>query len=346
MYTAPVVVCLTAMLLAADAHAAVLEEFSVEDWSGLALSDDATGALASCAVFSRYHNGATLLFIRHLDGGWVLSVVHEDWALAKDSVERVRIIVDRQPPVEENGVALAADQIGVSFADDDPLLAQIRRGKLLSMHVAGKEYGFELSNSGKALKAAKDCTEREFAAGDGLPPRDAGAYGSHHSSEDAAASPPGASGLAPVGELLTFGDWVVTRTDNGDGGPAACTAFGVHGDDQLILSYRPDVWEFGLHRGSWSLDPNQTYYLWYHVDAPLDGPGVVKRPVEAVEPRRILFEVSAAEDIIARMEGGRFLHVELHGFQTAPQAFAYPLDRAAEAFAAVRECARGEPPGA
>jgi hypothetical protein len=115
----------------------------------------------------------------------------------------------------------------------------------------------------------------------------------------------------------------------------------LHGDDQLIMSHRPDgVWEFGLYRAAWALDVNQTYYLWYNIDAPADGAGVIKRPVEAVEPTRIFFEVSAEEDIIARMEGGRTLNLQLRGVATEPQSFSYGLDQIGPAFAATRECIR------
>ncbi|HWT30374.1 MAG TPA: hypothetical protein VN240_05025, partial [Propylenella sp.] len=148
-----------------------------------------------------------------------------------------------------------------------------------------------------------------------------------------------ASEAATLGERQEFGPWVVTATSDSAGKFVNCTAFGVHDDDQLIIShYAGDRWEFGLYRASWALDTNQTYYLWYNVDAAVDGPGVIKRPVEAVEPTRIFFEVSELDDIVSRMEGGSTLNVQLRGFNMEPESYSYPLDRAPEAFAAARAC--------
>ena len=117
-----------------------------------------------------------------------------------------------------------------------------------------------------------------------------------------------------AGDEQTFGPWVVAATNDGAGSFVNCTAYGMHGDDQLILSYFPDdAWTFGLYRAAWNLDTNQTYYLWYNVDGPADAEGVIKRPVEAAEPTRIFFEVSDLEDIIERMESGRTLNLQFRG---------------------------------
>ena len=118
-----------------------------------------------------------------------------------------------------------------------------------------------------------------------------------------------------------------------------CTAYDVQGDDQLILSHFPDaVWTFGLYRSAWKLDTNQTYYLWYNVDGPADAPGVTKRPVEAQEPTRIFFEISDVEDIVARIENGKVLNVEVRGVTGPVESYSYPLDHAHEAFEATRKC--------
>lgn len=334
-------------LLGPATQAAVLEEFTVEDWSGLALSDDDTGRLANCAIFSKYQNGATLFFVKNVDGGWIFSLAHDSWTLAEASEHPIQFRIDRQSSMVNTGVALGVDQIGVAIPDDDPLLRQIRRGKLLNVLFQAREYGFELSNSGKALQAAAHCIERgrdsvgeQIAQGE-MAERKAPPDGQARREPEPAADPTAAAGDAlPAGDLFTFGPWVVTTTDHGDGAMVTCTAFGVHGDDQIILSYRSDTWEFGLHRGAWRLDINQTYYLHYNIDAPVDGHGVIKRPVEAIEPTRILFEVSGEEDIIARMENGRRIHLQLRGVALAPQDFSYPLDQAADAFAATRDCTR------
>jgi len=132
---------------------------------------------------------------------------------------------------------------------------------------------------------------------------------------------------------------VVTATNDDSGNFVNCTAYDVQGDDQLILSYFPDKgWTFGLYRPAWTLDTNQTYYLWYNVDAPADAKDVVKRPVEAAEPTRIFFEVSDVEDIIDRIENGKTLNLQVRAITGPAETFSYTIDQAHEAFEAARKC--------
>ena len=342
---------MTAGLAASAAPAAVVDEFTVNDWSGLALADDRTGRLASCTVYAKYQNGATLFFIRHVDGNWTMSIVHETWKLDRDGEYPVRLKVDREAPVDLVSVALDRDQVGVALSGDDPVLAQVRRGQHLAIDFQGKEYGFELSNSRKALDGASDCVRRNRdidgprlaqqppLANDGAPaPAPAG-------DPPAAAEPDGpadtdtASEASPIGDREMFGPWVVTATDDGAGRFVNCTAFGLFGDDQIILSRRPDgAWEFGLYRAAWALDTNQTYFLWYNVGAPADGAGVIKRPVEAVEPTRIFFELSVNEDLLSRMRADAELNLQLHGFSREPESLSYPLTQTAAALDATQAC--------
>jgi hypothetical protein len=233
---------LLAVALLTPARGAILEEFAVEDWSGLALSDDATGRLASCAIYSKYQNGATLFFIRHVDGNWTLSLVHDTWALTENSEQPARYKVDREPFVDALAVALDKDQMGIALSADDPLITGVRRGKLLTVVFQGKEYGFELSNSRKAMDGAAECIARhretvgpKVAEPPAPPQEPAGAPGAQ--ADTAVASPPqqdtgpadtpgDASEASPIGERQTFGPWVVTATDDGAGKFVNCTAFG------------------------------------------------------------------------------------------------------------------------
>jgi biotin carboxyl carrier protein len=356
------------------AVAAVLEEFKAEDWNGMAFADDQSGKLANCSVYAQYENGVTLYFFNNADGSWMLGFNKDDWALTQDAQHDISYRVDSRRATNATAIALSNSLLGVSLPTDDPLLRQVRRGNQLSVTYDGTDYSFDLANSDTALDAAQECVSRHLAdvaqtesaepsEGEGAaeatrsdateepaPPAEPDvAEGETQAPEtDAAASTEAApaanetaseSEASTLGERQEFGPWVVTATDDGAGNFVNCTAFGMHGDDQLIISHYPgDKWEFGLYRGGWALDTNQSYFLWYNIDAPADGPGVIKRPVEAVEPTRIFFEVSSLEDIVARMEGGSTLNVQLRGFSIEPESYSYPLDRAAEAFAATREC--------
>jgi hypothetical protein len=132
---------------------------------------------------------------------------------------------------------------------------------------------------------------------------------------------------------------VVTATRDSSGRFLNCTAFGVHGTDQLILSYHPDqAWDLSLYRGGWALDTGRAYQLTVNVDAAVDAPGTVKRPVEAVEPTRILLELERDDDLIRRIEQGNEFHVQLNGGREGGEQFRYQLSGAADALAATRQC--------
>lgn len=358
MRRAAFLVGLAACVAGGAAQGAILEEFSAEDWSGFALADDQTGRLASCAIYSSYQNGATLFFVKHVDGGWVLSLSHPSWALARDASYPVQYRVDREPYVEDMGVALDVDQIGLALRDDDALLGQVRRGSLLNILFQGREFGFDLKNSGKALKEAADCTERNrdrsaprvagqesFAA---PPAPDTPAPAAPGQPPPAAADLPGGpADASPPPDRQVFGPWVVTATRDGSGNFLNCTAFGVQGADQLILSYHADgAWDVSLYRGAWALNPDRSYLLSYNVDAPLDAAGTAHRPVEAVDMTRILLELEREDDLISRIERGRELVVRIGGAAEAAEVFRYRLEQAAEALAATRECTRRNAHGA
>jgi hypothetical protein len=352
-------VVLSATVSCSFANAAVVEEFKAEDWDGMAFTSDDTGQFTHCSVFATYRNGSTLFISYEAANTWYLSISNDSWSLGEGGSFALKVRVDRKSEIDGTGVALGENQIGLPIEADHPFISQLRRGNQLVFTFQNEEYAFELSNSNKAMNAAQDCVRRHVAAGTSTPIITQPAEPPPAEKPVATTEPPAAEGgttgtetggnatagtetsanATAAGEQQVFGPWVVTAANNGDGSFSNCTAFGVHGDDQLILSLYPDgVWGFGLYRAAWNLDVNQTYYLWYNVDGPADAAGVTKRPVEAAEPTRIYFEVSDLEDIIERIESGSTLNIQFRGLTGDPENYSYPLDQAPAAFEATRKC--------
>jgi hypothetical protein len=347
---------LMAGLALSPARAEVIEQFQAEDWAGLAYADDASGAFHNCIVFSGYQNGVTLMMIRTVENDWTVAFAHDDWQLTPGGSYRLQYKVDRRRAVRVPAQSLSAGQLSVA---DDRLIDQIRRGRQLTVTFDGTEYVFELSNSGKALKAAQDCVERHRgtvrqagASPESTPappadrpsaePAQAVAAAEAAEPEAAPAEATAESGDAStLGTRQEFGHWVVTATDDGAGNFVNCSAFGVYDNynEQLILSHTPEgKWEFGLHRADWSLATDGAYTLWYNVDRSIEEPGVMKRPVEAAEPNRIFFEVSGLETLIERAATGRELHLQLRGPGMEPEDLSYSLDQAGAALEATEAC--------
>lgn len=342
-----------ALCLSQVSHAAVVEEFKAVDWDGLAFTSDATGNFTHCSVYASYKNGSTLYISSESTGSWYLSVSNDKWMLKEGENYPVKFKVDRRGEISGTSGALGEHQIGLPIEPDHAFVGQLRRGNLLTITFEGADYAFELSNSNRAMNAAQDCVRRHVAAGTRTPLKEEAPAAEVQPEEAPAAhqadSDPNSDNPAkPVGEAQAFGSWSVQETQDADGKFVNCTAYGVHGDDQLILSYFSDgVWTFGLYRAAWKLDANQTYYIWYNIDAPANAADVVKRPVQVAEVTRIFFEISDVEDIVERMEGGSVLNVRLKGITGPEENFSYPLDRTKEAFDAARACtAEHAPPAA
>jgi hypothetical protein len=341
----------TACVLACAAHAAVVEEFRAEDWDGRAFTDDSTGLFSHCAVYASYRNGSTLYISFEVSESWYLSVSNESWALAEGDSYEIKFKIDRRGEIEGTGGALATDQIGLPVENDHPFIGQLRRGNQLTITFQDQDYAFELSNSNKAMNAAQDCVRRHVAAGTRTPPTSGGeqqAVGSSSGpeatqapteAESDSAAPESDDAVASADEQ-TFGSWVVAATNDSAGSFVNCTAFGMQGDDQLILSYFPDgIWTFGLYRAAWNLDTSQNYNFSYNVDAEANVEGVTARTVQVSEPTRIFFEVSRTDNIINRIEAGRTLYIRLGGPSGLVETYSYPLDQAHAAFTAARKCA-------
>lgn len=345
-----------AFVLSGAAHAANVEEFKAEDWDGSAFTDDTTGQFSHCAVYASYQNGSTLFISYEVSESWYLSASNDSWQLTQGQSYPIKFRIDRRGEIEGTGDALATTQIGLPIGNDHPFIGQLRRGNQLTISFQNTDYAFELSNSNKAMNAAQDCVRRHVLAGTTTTPigsSEQPAVGSAPGSEATQAPTGGESDSAASqsddavasADEQTFGPWVVAPTSDSAGAFVNCTAYGMHGDDQLILSYFADgIWTFGLYRAAWNLDTSQKYNFSYNVDAEANVEGVTARPVQVPEPTRIFFEVGRTDNIMNRIEAGKTLYVRLGGPSGLVETYNYPLDEAHAAFTAARKCASEHAP--
>jgi hypothetical protein len=151
---------LAGLLCSGAARAGVVENFTVEDWGGLAYADDTTGKIANCSVYASNQKGATLLFIKNADESWFFSLTDDDWKLTPSSEYPVRYKIDGRRTVEDEALALSDTQLGILLPDDAPFFGQVRRGNRLTVTFQDESYPFDLADSGQALDAAEACLER------------------------------------------------------------------------------------------------------------------------------------------------------------------------------------------
>jgi hypothetical protein len=153
------------VLSSAAADAAIVEDFKAEDWAGSAYTSDETGQFTHCAVYASYRNGSTLYFSYEAAESWYLSVSNDSWALTQGASYPIKFKIDRRGEIEGIGVALANNQIGLPIESDHAFIGQLRRGNQLTITLQDQDYGFELSNSNRAMDTAQACVRRHVAAG-------------------------------------------------------------------------------------------------------------------------------------------------------------------------------------
>ena len=351
---------LAAMALSAAANAAVVEEFKAEDWSGLAFTSNETGEFTHCSVYAEYQNGSTLYISYEVSDVWFFSIANDSWSLAEGGSFDIKFKVDRRGEIEGTGTALGPTQVGLPVEKDHPFVGQLRRGNRLVISFQENDYAFELSNSNKAMNAARDCVRRH------VQPRHANA------SRERQAGRATTAGIA-AGEQAPAEESVpeepagrhqcVRHARRRRGRAAAVRTMGRNSDRRWGRQFRQlhrlrRAWRRSAHPVvllrrrvdlralPHRLEPqstNESYSLSYNVDGPADAQSATKVAVDAPEPTRIFFEMNKIEDLIQRMESGKVLNLQLSGPPGAPESYSYPLDQAREAFEATRKCVRDHP---
>jgi hypothetical protein len=341
------------MVVAIPARASVVEEFRAEDWSGMAFTNDETGAFSHCVVYAEYQNGATLYISYEVTESWFVSVTHNDWSLTEGVQYAISVEVDRRGETDGTAVALGPHQLGLSIAGDDPFIRQIRRGNLLTFTFRSIEYGFELSNSNRALNAAQDCVRRHLAAGTrtpivrpGTPAAPAGesesaleagaSTGETGSGEaDTALAPAPARDLPPFGsdviEELTVPGWQAAALAEG----AAFThcAIKAEYENGTTLGFGRTVEGFflmALRRADWTLTPGEWRTVKYGLGA--------QQPLDAAEGKvidqgLIVVDLGQEAAVYRAFGAAAQLSVEAEG-----KSLAFDISDIGPGFAAIDAC--------
>src|SRR5262245_28575585 len=94
MFIRTIATLFAAGLLATTVEAATVEEFTAEDWQGMAFTSDQTGELTHCSVYAGYKNGSTLYISYQVGDSWYFSVSNDDWKLSEGGSYPIKFKVD------------------------------------------------------------------------------------------------------------------------------------------------------------------------------------------------------------------------------------------------------------
>lgn len=138
------------------AHAQFAEAFDAGDWLGTIARASAD---PSCSVSAGYGNGLTLSFSVDTGFAWRLVLDNPLRTLETGATVQVRVQVDRRADRVFQGGTTTGGDLAVGIDHGDPLIAQVRRGRVLEIGYLGERFGFDLSGSFVALGAARACAQ-------------------------------------------------------------------------------------------------------------------------------------------------------------------------------------------
>jgi hypothetical protein len=155
------------------ARAATLEEFNVSGWIVGAYADNRTGQFTHCATSIPYRSGTTLLF--HLSRGyqWSMGLHNPQWRSSPGATINLMYYIDNGPPTRVRAVVNHLGVVSIPLADSRALFETFRRGRRLFIVDSRERFGFDLSNSSRALSAVYACVQRH-SIGQGPPEYDRG----------------------------------------------------------------------------------------------------------------------------------------------------------------------------
>jgi hypothetical protein len=143
------------------AKAAIIEEFNVMGWIVGAYSDNRTGQFTHCATSIPYRSGTTLFF--HLESNymWSMGLHNPQWRNTPgSSIDLMIYYIDNGPQTRVRALVTTLGLVNVPLADSRGLFEAFKRGRRLFVVDSRERFGFDLTNSSRALTAVYECVQR------------------------------------------------------------------------------------------------------------------------------------------------------------------------------------------
>jgi hypothetical protein len=145
-------------LLGSAADARELWSTHLHGWKIGAYSNERTGHFNHCATGITYQSGIFLFFAIDRGFGWSMNLANNSWQLRVGDSHPIRYQVDRSPILHGKATVTGPQQVEIELLDSAALFRLFKSGRTLHIEAAGQVFGFDLTNSSKALDAALRCT--------------------------------------------------------------------------------------------------------------------------------------------------------------------------------------------
>jgi hypothetical protein len=145
------------------ARAATLEESNINGWIVGAYADNYSGQFSHCATSVPYRSGTTLLFHLSRSYQWSMGLHNPIWRSRPGASINLTYYIDNGPPTRVVGIVNNLGVVSIQLADSRALFEKFRKGRRLFVVDARERFGFDLTNSSKALDAVYSCVQRYAA---------------------------------------------------------------------------------------------------------------------------------------------------------------------------------------
>jgi S1-C subfamily serine protease len=135
-------------------------QFSINNWQGMAFTDDQSGGFSSCMISSSNTNG-TLLGITVTANGYVaIGFNRPDWAFTAGQRIPGELRIDQRYSQHFEGFAINSTTLRVEFPAQDAIFVQLARGYTMTVSSHAGVGTFDLKDSYRALQLAQSCAQK------------------------------------------------------------------------------------------------------------------------------------------------------------------------------------------
>jgi hypothetical protein len=145
---------------AAATRAATIEEFNIMGWIVGAYSDNRTGQFTHCATSIPYRSGTTLFFHLGKTYVWSMGLHNPQWRNTPGALIDLIYYIDNGPQTRVRAQVTPLGLVNIPLADSRALFDAFKRGRRLFVADSRERFGFDLTNSSKALTAVYECVQR------------------------------------------------------------------------------------------------------------------------------------------------------------------------------------------
>ena len=150
-------------LLCIQSQAREVWRTQLSGWRIGAYTNEQTDRFNHCAAGISYQSGIFFFFAIGRDFGWSMNLANNSWQLQTGSRHPIRYQVDNSRIISGTAMVTGPSLVEIELLDSAALFRLLKAGRTLYVEAAGQTFGFDLTNSSKALDAALRCTSTMVA---------------------------------------------------------------------------------------------------------------------------------------------------------------------------------------